>query len=189
MKKQILITFLILISNSCFAQVNLDSLFTSIDSLALIYTGIEEEEYIDDDFYQSRCYESPFHYSTNSKDLIIETYKALDFNSTVDAYFCGFDYRIKGFKEEKKVFEMEYNSFCNYGKIGYNRFMTDTLHNFDGLKNYIRFRDTFCEFRSTELLECHMESLEKDKRIELLELQRINNLELFYRFKKTIANN
>jgi hypothetical protein len=189
MKKIILLIVTIIVCSKTFSQVKLDSLFNSIDSLTLIHVGFTEPEHNEVGFYQSKCYESAFHFSTNSAELILDTFKALDFKESSEIYFCGFDYKIQGFKQQEEIFEMDYNSECNYAKMGRNDFKTDTLYNYEGLKKYLRFGEATCVFRTTELKDCYLETLKKDQRIEIITLRQDDDLNLFYRFKKTIANN
>jgi hypothetical protein len=182
MKKLFLFTMLPLITFAiCNAQVNIDSLFLSSDSLTLIYTGFLDEEVENMGFKQVFCHESAYHYSTNSHDLITRTLNHLNFKASNNVLFCGYDYEIYGYKQQEKVFTMLYNSDCNYGSIESEHFWTDTLRQFNGLKEYIRFTDTICEFRTTELADCYVESLKVDERIKLISIKRMGDLELFYR--------
>ena len=182
MKKVITIIILTigahLVSN---AQLNIDSLFLASDSLNLIYTGFAEEEIYNSGFSQAFCNESAFHYSTSSKDLIVRTFKALNFRVSNDILFCGYDYEIFGFKDNTEVFKMLYNTDCHYASIGSEHFWSDTLRQFDGLKEFLRFSETNCEFRTPEVTDCYIESLLTDDRFELLSLERISDIELLYR--------
>lgn len=164
------------------AQLSVDSLFLSADSLTFIYNGFVEEV-ANDGFSQVFCDESAFHYSTNARDLIAKTLNAFNFRESADILLCGYDYEICGYKEQRQIFKMLYNSECNYGSIGDEQFWTDTLRQFSGLKQYLRFKDTTCEFRTAELADCYIESLMEDERIELLNINRISDLQLFYRLK------
>lgn len=184
MKKLFFFTILTLTASGiCKAQLNIDSLFLSSDSLILIYTGFMEDEVENYGFKQVFCHESAFHYSTNSHELITRTLNAFNFRESNDILFCGYDYEIYGYRQQNEVFKMFYNTECHYGSIGPEHFWTDTLRQFSGLKEYLRFSETTCEFRTSELADCYVESLIEDERIELLDIKRTGDLELFYRLK------
>lgn len=176
-----ILTFIV--SGVCNAQLNIDSLFLSSDSITLIYTGFVEDEVDNFGFTQSFCDESAFHYSTNSYELITRTLKAFNFRASNVILFCGYDYEIYGYQRQREVFKMLYNTECNYGSIGSEHFLTDTLGQFSGLREFLRFSETTCEFRTSELADCYIESLMEDERIDLLDIDRIGNLKLLYRLK------
>lgn len=181
--KKVVIVILLTIGTHVFstAQLNIDSLFLASDSLNLIFTGFSEEETYHSRFSQSFCDESPFHYSTTSKELIKRTLNTLNFRISNEILFCGFDYEIYGFKDTTEVFKMLYNTECNFASIGSEHFWSDTLRYFEGLKEFLRFSESHCEFRTPELTDCFVESLLTDDRIELLSFERINDIEIFYR--------
>jgi hypothetical protein len=183
MNRAILLILILSYSSGLKSQVNLDSLFSQIDSLTFYHIDNPPEEYIDEGFYQSFCHESKVHFTTNSKELINSTFQYLDFKESSEVLFCGYDFKVEGFKQSLKLFEMDFNSKCNFASIGYDHYWTDSLGNLNVIfKNYIRFIDSNCTFQNQNLLDCYIESLKKDSRIEILRIRK-EDLELYYSFK------
>ncbi|MDH5608634.1 MAG: hypothetical protein OEY56_04085 [Cyclobacteriaceae bacterium] len=90
MKYQLLyICLLVLLAGTSRAQLNIDSLFLTADSITLINTGFFDEEILNEGFNQVFCHESPFHYATNSKELVNRTLDRLNFRESADILFCG----------------------------------------------------------------------------------------------------
>jgi len=170
------------------AQLNIDSLILSADSLVLTNTGFVEEEIVDNlpEFRLVRCNELDFGFHTTSKELIASTVEYLSFRPATDILFCGFNYKIHGYQQKNKILDIDYNSECNYGVVNdYNYyFLTDTLKNFSELRNYTRFNEIACSFRNSELLDCYVESVQIDERTNILELDSNDSTRLFYRFEQ-----
>lgn len=183
------IVIVIVAITTCNAQLNIDSLFLTTDSLTIIFTGFSEENAKKISFSQGTCYESAFHYSTNNSELISSLVEALSFEESKEILFCDYNFEFQGFKNRKQTFKMAYNSDCNYGTIGAYHFRSDTLTKYTKLKEYRRFSDAYCNFRIKELADCFVESLLTDESIELLNLNRESELTLFYRFSRTKKNN
>ena len=184
MKKQLLyICLLVLLAGTSRAQLNIDSLFLTADSITLINTGFFDEEILNEGFNQVFCHESPFHYATNSKELVNRTLDRLNFRESADILFCGYNYKIYGFRQGEQVYKIDYNTKCNYASIGPDHFWTDSLTQISELGKFIRFQEILCEFQTPELTDCYFEAIVDDQRTELLSIDRNSATELFYRIK------
>ncbi|MCV9387174.1 hypothetical protein [Reichenbachiella ulvae] len=162
------------------AQLNLDSLFLSSDSLVFLHKGFFEEELPNEGIGPVFCYESNMYFFTESREQINGAFATLNFRPSDDVLFCGYDFDILGYNQGREVFDLNYNSECNFASIGIEHYWTDSLDMQNLLRDFIRFKALNCEFRSQLIADCYTESLMQDESLLLLRLERKRELELRY---------
>ncbi|WP_143519923.1 hypothetical protein [Reichenbachiella sp. 5M10] len=158
--KQLLFLILIIYWNSCYSQSTpeLEELFLKADSVLMIDQGFEDEELIFPGELVNKglsefCYPEHPNFHITSQDKVLQLMTSLNFKSTEDALFCGFNYDIIGYFNGEIIYSFQLNSQCNYVLTSFGRYYISEFDNNEFLKTISPKRMKTCFFKSAELME------------------------------------
>ncbi|MEP4091618.1 hypothetical protein [Reichenbachiella sp.] len=175
--KQLLFIILVIYWNSCFSQsiTELEELFMQADSILMIDQGFEDEELIFPSELANKglsefCYPEHLNFNVTSQDAVLQLLTSLNFKSTEDALFCGFNYNIIGYSNGEIIYSFQLNSQCNYVVTSFGRYYISEFDSNKFLRTITPKRIKTCFFKSAELMEHYIIDQRQINSEELLEL-------------------